>query len=67
MGRNLEVSLSLTSFWAIVASDVFAVADSIAREFLGRLLAEAEERSDGLVVVLMEARLAIALDVLSLA
>ena len=67
MGRNLGASLSLMSFWAIVESEVFAVIASIAREFLVRLLAEAEERSDGLEVVLMEARLAIALDVFSLA
>jgi hypothetical protein len=59
------VSPSLVSFWDIAGNEVMVELESIGRWFLARLPEEAEERSEGVEDVLIDARLAIALEVLS--
>lgn len=65
MDRNFRVSISPLSFCAMAGSVVRGGPGSRSREFLERLPDEAVERSDGVVFVLIEARLAIALEVFS--
>jgi hypothetical protein len=59
------VSPSLVSFWDIMGNEVIVELESIGRWFRARLPEEAEERSEGVEDVLIDARLAIALEVLS--
>jgi hypothetical protein len=60
-----RVSPSLASFWEMAGNEVMAEAESIWRWLLARLLDEADERRDGVEEVLMDARFAMALEVLS--
>jgi hypothetical protein len=48
-----------------MGNEVIVALESIGRWFLARLPAEAEERREGVEAVLIDARLAIALEVLS--